>query len=108
MQCVDKSIDVQRFDDQECCEMMQFNEVVDSQSLGGAEVDMQIEGTAESLQHFLDAILCSNDQQSQPQRQSQQQPATAMAIGMHGTILISHDHESPRDENFVGGSDGKR
>ena len=61
MQRFDKSIGVQRFEDQVFVYMMQFNEVVHDESLVGAEVDMQVEGTAESMQDFLVAILCDSD-----------------------------------------------
>ena len=106
LQSFDKSVGVERFEDQEFCDTMQFNEVAHDKSLVGAEVDMQIGGTAENMQYFLDSMLCSNDQQSQQQMQSQQQPATAITSGMRNNVLISHDHESPRDQNFVGASDG--
>ena len=54
---------------------------VDVKVDGTAEVDEQIEGTADSMQYFLGSVL-------------------------HNNVLMSYDHESPRDQNVVGGSDG--
>ena len=69
LQSVDISVGVQRFDDQQVCDLMQFNEVAHDQSLEGAEADMQFGGTAVDMTIVIDMILCDDDRQSQQQRQ---------------------------------------
>jgi hypothetical protein len=83
VQSFDKSTDVQIFEEQKICDVMQFNKVVHDHNFAGAEDEVQVEGTAEIVQCFLDATLCDMDEK----------------------IRILHDHESPRDQNFVGSSD---
>ena len=92
---------LQKPDDQSLHDMMQLND----QHVGDPAVGVQVEGTADSMQHLLDIMLCNHDRQSQQQRESQWQPATATAtaIGIQIQFLfeISCDHESPRDQIFV-------